>query len=133
MGWYTFADLKSFKRERKDTARQIDNGVLSLPLSSIPLPHTIEQMSQSDIFIDDSVSSSVPIEYCSRGVENCTEAICRVRYRHIAGGWRAVLTTQENHSFQQQKLTSVSSAEQDRYRALAAFLGVGRKKASLVT
>lgn len=130
--WYTYADLKSFKRERKDTARRIDNGVLSLPLSSIPLPHTVEQMSQCDIFIDDSVSSSAPIEYCSRGVENCTEAICRVRYRHIAGGWRAVLTTQENHSFQQQKLTSMSSAEQDRYRALAAFLGVGGKKASRV-
>ena len=133
--WYTYADLKSFKRERKVTARLIDNGLLPLAVSSMSTKEMIlddpdtEKTVQSDIYID-TLSTPVPIVYCSRGVENCTDAISRIRYRHIADGWRAVLNTQEKYYYQQHKLASMSSTEQVQYRALASFLGVGRNKAS---
>lgn len=133
--WYTYVDLKSFKRERKVTARLIDNGLLPLPVSSMSMKEIflddpdVEQTVRSDIYID-TLATPIPIVYCSRGVENCTDAISRIRYRHIADGWRAVLNTQEKYHYQQHKLASMSSTEQVQYRALASFLGVGRTKAS---
>jgi len=132
--WYTFADLKSFKRERKETARRIDNGLLSLPLSAVEenSSRNAKQTVQSDIYVD-YASFSIPIVYCSRGVENCTMAMSRTRYRHIAAGWKAVISTQDNHRYRQRKLASMSSKEQDQYNVLASFLGVGRNKTSRKT
>jgi hypothetical protein len=127
--WYTFADLKSFKNERKDTARQIDSGLLSLPLAAMReiAPQTTEPVGHSDMYID-LTSSLLPVVYCSRGVENCTETISRIRYRHIAIGWRAVLNTQEKHNFHHQKLSSLSTTEQNHYKALASLLGIKAPK-----
>ena len=123
--WYTLADLRSFKKERKDTARQIDSGLLSLRTSA-------DQTNLSDIFVD-ATSFDMPVEYCSRGAENCTEAMSRIRYRHICDGWRYVLNTQEKHNYQQRKLSTLTSSEQDEYNALAALLGAGNHKASRTT
>ena len=120
--WYTLADLRSFKKERKETARQVDSGLLSLRAS-------VDQTNVSDIFVD-TTSFDVPIEYCLRGAENCTEVMSRIRYRHICDGWRSVLNTQEKHNYQHRKLSALTSSEQAEYNALAAFLGVGSHKAS---
>eukprot|EP00531_Pseudo-nitzschia_arenysensis_P007440 CAMPEP_0116122272 /NCGR_PEP_ID=MMETSP0329-20121206/4127_1 /TAXON_ID=697910 /ORGANISM="Pseudo-nitzschia arenysensis, Strain B593" /LENGTH=442 /DNA_ID=CAMNT_0003616111 /DNA_START=140 /DNA_END=1468 /DNA_ORIENTATION=- len=120
--WYTLADLRSFKRERKETARQIDNGL-------IPLRQYADQADHCDIYVD-NMSFSMPVEYCSRGAENCTEAMSRVRYRHICDGWRTVLNTQEKHHYQRQRMSSMSASERNEYNALASLLGVGRNKAS---
>jgi len=118
--WYTIADLRSFKRDRKETARLIDHGLLALPLAGpragIPPP---PPGSPSD-------ASSLSV-YCARGCENCTEDVGRIRYRHIADGWRAVLNTQEKHNYRQQKLASMSSAEQSQFLSLASFLGSGKR------
>ena len=103
--WYTSADLKSFKRERKLTARRIDDGTLSLRIS------TCKNDMLSDICVD-FTPHGVPVSYCSRGVENCTEAISRVRYGHIADGLRAVLNTQEKHYFRRRNLISTSSTKE---------------------
>lgn len=120
--WYTIDDLKSFKKDRKDTARHVDNGLLSLRQNA-------HQTALSDIFVD-TTSFSEPVEFCSRGVENCTEAVCRIRYRHICDGWRMVLNTQEKHNYLKQKLSFLSNSEKREYNALASMLGVGRSKAS---
>lgn len=119
--WYTLADLRSFKRERKETARQIDNGL-------IPLRQYADQADHCDIYVD-TTSFSIPVEYCSRGAENCTEAMSRVRYRHICDGWRTVLNMQEKHNYQRQRMSSMSASERNEYNALASLLGVGRTKA----
>ncbi len=120
--WYTLADLRSFKKERKDTARQVDSGLLSLRTSA-------DQTNVSDIFVD-TTSFDVPVEYCSRGAENCTEVMSRIRYRHICDGWRYVLNTQEKHNYLRRKLSTLTSSEQEEYNALAALLGAGNHKAS---
>jgi len=117
--WYTLNDLRSFKRERKETARQIDNGLL-------PLRDYADQPDHNDIYVD-TQSFSTPVEYCSRGAENCTEAMGRIRYRHICDGWRTVLNTQEKHHYLRQKQAHMSVSERNEYNALAAILGVGRK------
>lgn len=120
--WYTLADLRSFKKERKETARQVDSGLLSLRTS-------VDQTNVSDIFVD-TTSYDVPVEYCSRGAENCTEVMSRIRYRHICDGWRSVLNTQEKHNYQHRKLSALTSSEREEYNALAALLGVGNRNAS---
>ena len=125
--WYTFEDLKSFKKQRKETARQIENGLLSLPSLCIPLSQTSERNYNGDIYVD-TTSSSEPIAYCSRGVENCTEANSRIRYRHICTGWKAVFNVQEVHKYKQQKMTRMSSFEKHQFDALASFLGSSGKK-----
>eukprot|EP00536_Pseudo-nitzschia_multiseries_P010152 jgi/Psemu1/25157/gm1.25157_g len=157
--WYTFADLRSFKRERKETARLIDHGMLSMPYH-----YHSQSQSQSSSQNDDSCSdsdshssesnehsllpsvsgageydtfdsttttttsstsnfnsnsntnshhSSSPVVYCARGCENCTEHVGRIRYRHIADGWRSVLNAQDKHRYRQQKLAGMSSYEQN--------------------
>lgn len=136
--WYTFDDLRSFKRERRETARRIDHGLLSLPFSPYEAtPATRKQNIEGcnndddnnndddDACSSSSSSSEGGYVYCSRGCENCTEAIGRIRYRHIADGWRAVLNAQEKHHYQQQKMASMSSAEQNQFRTLASFLSGG--------
>lgn len=125
--WYNFADLKTFKRERKETARLMDDGLLSLPRFST------ETAKRQSLWDDDSSSSSeieLSSSYCARGCENCTETIGRIRYRHIADGWRAVLNTQEKHHYEQQKMASMTSAEKNQFRTLASFLAGGSRKSS---